>query len=289
MKLIEPVKRYFEAWNSHDGEAIAACFDPDGGYADPVSGPLAPPGLTAYASGLFSTFPDLSFELQVTAVDGPCVVAEWTMTGTQSGPLNGLPPTEARVKLPGIDVITLGDAGLRSVEGYFDQRTLLEQLGAHVAVQPANVGPVAFGTSTRFRSSSTRVPGALSMTWIDVRSDAEAEEVKRRVRAIIAEIAGQPGFIGWMGMAIAERLYTLTLWEDPEAIQQLRASGQHQVAVRHVFQTDFGAAAHTGVWVPHHLNPLWQRCPRCGALIDPDRPDASCPCGEPAPAHPSYL
>ena len=37
--------------------------------------------------------------------------------------------TEARVKLPGIDVITLGEHGLRSVEGYFDQRTLLEQLG----------------------------------------------------------------------------------------------------------------------------------------------------------------
>jgi hypothetical protein len=57
MTLLEPVERYFDAWNSHDGDAIAACFDPDGGYTDPVSGRLAPPGITAYASGLFDAFP----------------------------------------------------------------------------------------------------------------------------------------------------------------------------------------------------------------------------------------
>jgi ketosteroid isomerase-like protein len=58
MTLLEPVERYFDAWNSHDGDAIAACFDPDGGYTDPVSGRLVPAGITAYASGLFDAFPD---------------------------------------------------------------------------------------------------------------------------------------------------------------------------------------------------------------------------------------
>jgi hypothetical protein len=162
----------------------------------------------------------LHFELHVTAVDEPHVVAQWTMTGTQFGPLNGLPPTEARIKLPGIDVITLGESGLLSVEGYFDQRTLLEQLGAQVTVQPANVGPLAFGTSIRLRSSNTSVPGALTVTWMDVRSEQEGEDVKERAGAIAAELARAPGFIGWIGVGIAERLYTLTLWEDPEAIRQ---------------------------------------------------------------------
>jgi predicted ester cyclase/heme-degrading monooxygenase HmoA len=289
MKLLEPVERYFEAWNSHDGGAIAACFDSGGGYTDPVSGQLPPPGISAYASGLFSAFPDLRFELHVTAVDEPHVVAQWTMTGTQSGPLNGLPPTEARIKLPGIDVITLGEAGLLSVEGYFDQRTLLEQLGVQVTVQPANVGPLAFGTSVRFRSSNTDVPGALSMTWIDVHDEAEGEEIKQRSRAIAAEMARVPGFIGWVGIGIAERLYTLTLWDDPETVRQLTASAQHKAAARQVFETNFGTALHTGVWVPDHLNPQWQRCPKCGTMIDPDRPDQSCPCGEPSPARRMYV
>ena len=135
--------------------------------------------------------------------------------------------TEARVKLPGIDVITLGEHGLRSVEGYFDQRTLLEQLGVQVAVQPANVGPLAFGTSARFRTSNAGIPGALSMTWMDVRDKAEGEDVKQRVRTIAAEMARVPGFIGWVGIAIAERLYTLSLWDDPETIRQLTANAQH--------------------------------------------------------------
>ena len=198
MKLLEPVERYFEAWNSHDGGAIAACFDSGGGYTDPVSGQLPPAGISAYASGLFSAFPDLRFELHVTAVDGPHVVAQWTMTGTQSGRLNGLPPTEARIKLPGIDVITLGEAGLLSVEGYFDQRTLLEQLGVQVTVQVANVGPLAFGTSVHFRTSNTEVPGALSMTWIDVHDEAEGEEIKQRSRQSLLRWRGCPvSLAGW--------------------------------------------------------------------------------------------
>jgi hypothetical protein len=87
----------------------------------------------------------------------------------------------------------------------------------------------------------------------------------------------------------AERLYTLTLWDDPEAIRQLSRNTLYQATVRKVFESDFGTAFHTGVWVPDHLNPRWQRCPRCGTIIDLDRPDASCPCGEPVPARRSYL
>jgi len=194
MKVLESVERYFDAWNSNDGDAIAACFDPDGGYADPVSGQLYPTDIGAYAAALFSAFPDLHFELHVTAVDEPKVVAQWTMTGTHLGTLNGLPPTEAQIKLPGVDVITLGEAGILSVEGYFNQRTLLDQLGAQVTVLPANVGPMAFGTSTRFRTSNTGVPGALSMTWIDVNDEAEGEDIKQRSRAIAAEMARVPRF-----------------------------------------------------------------------------------------------
>ena len=289
MSLLEPVERYFDAWNSHDGDAIAACFDPDGGYTDPVSGRLVPPGITAYASGLFDAFPDLRFELDVTAIDGSCVVARWTMTGTQTGPLNGLPPTEARIKLPGVDVISVGDKGLLSVDGYFDQRTLIEQLGAQVAVQPTSVGALAFGTSVRFRSSNTSVPGALAMTWIEVRSEAEAEDVRQRSRAIAAEMARVPGFLGWVGIVIAERLYTLTLWDDPGTLGQLRANAQHKAAVRKMLQTDFGTAWHTGVWVPHHLNPQGRRCPKCGTVSYADRSDQPCPCGESSPARRAYI
>ena len=44
-----------------------------------------------------------------------------------------------------------------------------------------------------------------------------------------------PGFLGWVGIVIAERLYTLTLWDDPETFGQLRANAQHKAAVRQMF------------------------------------------------------
>src|SRR4029453_19508789 len=97
MNVLGAVGRYFDAWNSNDGDAIAACFDPGGGYADPVSGQLHPTAIGAHAAGLFSAFPDLHFELHVTAVDEPKVVAQWNMTGTQLGTLPGLTTTEGRI------------------------------------------------------------------------------------------------------------------------------------------------------------------------------------------------
>ena len=45
----------------------------------------------------------------------------------------------------------------------------------------------------------------------------------------------------------------------------------------------------TRVWVPDHLNPQWRRRPMCGTMIDLDRPDQSCPCGELSPLRRSYL
>jgi hypothetical protein len=96
------------------------------------------------------------------------------------------------------------------------------------------------------------------MTWIDVNNEAEGEDIKQRSRAIAAEMARVPGFIGWVGIGIAERLYTLPCGEDPETIRQLTATAEPKAAVRQVFESNYGTAMHTGVWVPDHLNPQWR-------------------------------
>jgi hypothetical protein len=41
-----------------------------------------------------------------------------------------------RTDLPGVDVITVGPDGIRSVVGYFDQLTMLAQLGVDLQVGP---------------------------------------------------------------------------------------------------------------------------------------------------------
>ena len=138
MSAMDVAKKYFGAWNSRDPEAIVATLAQDGTYEDPTSGgPLSGQALSQYAGGLISAFPDLSFDLVRGVPAGhEMVAAEWLMKGTNSGPFAGDPPTGKSVALPGADFLTVAGDKIGSVKGYFDQRTLVEQLGLQVIEQP---------------------------------------------------------------------------------------------------------------------------------------------------------
>ena len=92
----------------------------------------------------------------------------------QYRPLRGNPPTGGTVALPGADFIAVEGDKIRSVQGYFDRRAFVEQLGLQVIVQPRSVGPFSFGSSVRAQSGKRTKPGAFSLTWIQVRSEEEA-------------------------------------------------------------------------------------------------------------------
>ena len=137
---------YFEAWNRRDATAVVALFTAEGTYSDPtVEQGLAGEALVAYANNLWTAFPDLTFEIVSAALAGESRVAvEWLMRGTNTGPLAGKPPTGRAVALPGADFITVDGEKIRAVQGYFDQRTLAEQLGLQVIVKPYALGPLSW-------------------------------------------------------------------------------------------------------------------------------------------------
>ena len=55
---------------------------------------------------LWDAFPDLTFEIISKAHTGPeSVAAQWLMRGTNTGSLQGLPPTGRSVEVPGADFI----------------------------------------------------------------------------------------------------------------------------------------------------------------------------------------
>ena len=60
------------------------------------------------------------------------------------------------------------------------RRLLWEQLGLQAIVVPSSVGPFTFGYSVRMQTGKRTKPGAVSLTWIDVRSDEEEREVRER-------------------------------------------------------------------------------------------------------------
>jgi steroid delta-isomerase-like uncharacterized protein len=140
---------YFAAWNARDADAVAATFAEDGLYRDPgVPQGLGPAETAGYASGLWAAFPDLSFAVEdVAGDDEGRVWARWLMTGTNTGPFAGLPPTGRPISLP----------------------------------------------------------GAVSLTVLEVRSPEETTEVRALSQRIVAELLETPGFISWLGVTVGAR------------------------------------------------------------------------------------
>jgi steroid delta-isomerase-like uncharacterized protein len=285
------VEPYFQAWNAHDPKAVAAAFAEGGTYTDPaVTGPpLTGTAVAEHARALLAAFPDLSFEiLGGRAAGGGQVITQWLMHGTNTGTWSGQPPTGRPVTVRGVDVFTVTDGKITSAEGYFDRQALAEQLGFQMRPLPPVAGPFQFGYAVRASAGSSKVPGAFSLTWIDARSDQEAEEIKLTAAVVAAELAQQPGFLSWVGMEIGSRLYTITAWESENAVRAVMRNSTHLAAVKRFLAEDLGAAASTGVWRAHHLNAIRVRCPSCARLADRAPASGSCVCGQPLPPMPEY-
>ena len=97
-----------------------------------------------------------------------------------------------------------------------------------------------------------------------------------------------PGFVAWIGVVIANRMFTITAWEDAEALAQLRRDGTHPEAMEKFFASELGSSAMTSVWKPERINTLWVRCDACGMMEDYELSKAVCQCGQPLPEPPPY-
>ncbi len=286
MQSLDVAQRYFAAWNQHDPDTIAALFAEDGKYLDPiVPQGVSGPALAQYTAGLFAAFPDLSFEIvSAVEVNDTTVAAQWVMYGTNSGSLRGLPPTGKRVALPGADFITVADGKIRAVQGYFDQKTYMQQLGLNVLVQPYAIGPVVFATGgISLNSGKPTKPGAFSLTYIQLRSEEEMQRVRDYGRGIAADLAKMPGFISLTTVWFGKRAYTITAWENVESSKRLLREGAHREAMHTFFGSNFSAGGVTSVWVPDHINTLWARCEACGQLADYEQRQGVCECGQALP------
>lgn len=287
---VQIAQRYFDAWNRRDAGAIMATFAEGGTYADPVTpGPLTGAAIGAYAQALWDAFPNLSFDIVSVAENATGLVsAEWLMKGTNTGPFNGLPPTGAAIVLPGADFLRVDADKIRSIQGYFDSGALPRALGLDVIVQPKAIGPFSFGVSTRVSSGNTATPAAFSITWLEARTDKEREEVRASARKIAMEMLAMPGFIGWVGATVGDRMMTITAWETTGAMAPLMKGGEHRSSVGRFFSPELSRGAATGVWIPARLNPRWIRCTACSKMVDSEKAGGKCECGAALPPPLAY-
>jgi steroid delta-isomerase-like uncharacterized protein len=285
---LSTARAYVDAWNRHDRNAVVAAFLPTGTYRDPncpygVSGPA----LLAYLDTLVTAFPDLRFdEIRAAEIGHDIVMIQWVMRGTNLGPIAGGPATKKTIALPGIDVIQVENGSISSVEGFFDGRALLGQLGLQILINPPSIHPVSFGSSSHVESADNAAPGVLSLTMIEVSDDKELVRVRMGAGAVAPNLPRNTGFLGFVGAAVGRRLYTITAWEHPGQEQQIRGDLQHAEMMRQVLKEGLGTVMHTSLWVPAHLGSFWIRCSTCSQLIN-SWTELRCSCGAyigPAPA-----
>jgi steroid delta-isomerase-like uncharacterized protein len=130
---LETIQRFWEAHNRGDLDALAELFAPDAVTIDRARGLTfhGRQGIKTFKGDLRRAFPDLVGVSQHTIDAGDTVIVQEQATGTHQGPLGPLGPTGNAMSLLVCAVFQFGTDGLvSSADFYWDQLTLLQQLGA---------------------------------------------------------------------------------------------------------------------------------------------------------------
>jgi steroid delta-isomerase-like uncharacterized protein len=134
--------RWLDAWNRHDGRAVAGLCTPDVEFFDPaiqtVHGREAVAG---WVDTCVRGFPDLRFEEPEPAYaarDRPKAIAPWRMLGTNTGPIDppGFAPTGRPAVLDGVDHFWFRDGLVERYRADYDVNGFMRQLG--IAPEPGS-------------------------------------------------------------------------------------------------------------------------------------------------------
>lgn len=77
----------------------------------------------------FDAFPDMYFEITSAIEDEHHVAITWILTGTNSGMMGVLPPTNKKIKTKGITIYHFTDNLISGHTQVFDRKTVAKQLG----------------------------------------------------------------------------------------------------------------------------------------------------------------
>jgi steroid delta-isomerase-like uncharacterized protein len=125
----EAKKRYFDAFNAQDLEAIDELFAPD--YVLHLAGAPDVQGsesLRQMVAQSFSNLSDAILRVEDMVAEGDKVVTRWTMTATHSGEFMGVPPTDRRLTMSGIIIDRFVDGRVVEAWESFDMYGLMAQL-----------------------------------------------------------------------------------------------------------------------------------------------------------------
>ena len=135
----DQIFRIFDTFNRHDLAGLDEFFGPD--YVDHSPLGEIPGGrpFKEFVAGWFTAFPDARFEVSNVIVEGDWAAWQTRFTGTNDGPLMGMPPTGKPVDVMQVHMGRLTAEG-RPAEHWTgnDMLALLTQLGVIPEMAPAH-------------------------------------------------------------------------------------------------------------------------------------------------------
>lgn len=104
------IRRYNDAWNRHDVEAICSMHTDDMVFANHTAGESAEGGdVAGHIASIFENWPDIRFEARRLYATPELAVCEWTATATRDG---------NEVSWPGVDVFPIRDGRIARKDVY---------------------------------------------------------------------------------------------------------------------------------------------------------------------------
>jgi steroid delta-isomerase-like uncharacterized protein len=128
------IDRYNEAWNAQDLDVIMAMHAPGMVFENHTAHERAEgEAVRAHIAGIFSGWPDLTFEPRRLYVREDLVVQEWTASATQTRELRRgelvSPASGKRIEWLGMDVIPFENGLVKRKDVYSDSVGILQQVG----------------------------------------------------------------------------------------------------------------------------------------------------------------
>jgi steroid delta-isomerase-like uncharacterized protein len=237
MSAIEVVKRYSDAWNRHDADAIVALFVEGGTYSNPIAGQgLTGEAIASFAKGVFTAYPDASFEIvSIGDTGGGLVAWQWLAHGTNSGPLaDGSPPTGRSVTLPGASFTQVESNKIRSEQAYHDRQTIDEQLNL-------------------YQMQADVAENRLIGTWKLRSLVYEAAATGQRSRPF----GDHPG--GYLSYSPDGRMYAIGVAEDRPKPLDLVATDEEKARLQGSMFAYAGTYMADGEKVIHHIDISWNQ------------------------------
>jgi steroid delta-isomerase-like uncharacterized protein len=90
---------------------------------------IGPEGFREFISGVRAGIPDLRVRIHSIVAEDELVVVHWTITGTHTGTLHGVPPTGLRVAVEALELMRVQDGRLVEIVLKLDGVDFMRQLG----------------------------------------------------------------------------------------------------------------------------------------------------------------